>query len=496
MMKKDRVNDPQSHEATKTWRDGLMPTYEWRSEIWRDMIDKIEEYIARVHQARVTPALDPEKVRALLYPIDFDRQTDPLSAIDFVATGLWKYQVHTPHPRYFGLFNPAPAPMGIVADALVAAFNPQLASWSHSPFAIEVEQHLIRSFGGLFGYNPELTRGTFASGGSEANHTAVLTALVDKFPEFERKGLRSLGRQPTMYVSSESHYSFLKTARLCGLGTDAVRHIPVDRAFKMNVEQLSRQIEEDRKAGYEPFLAVATAGTTSAGVIDSVGEVAGVASEHKVWLHVDAAWGGAAALVPELRPILKGIERSDSITFDAHKWLSVPMGAGLFLTCHRNILSRTFRITADYMPKEASGLEIVDPYAESIQCSRRFIGLKVFLPLLVTGWTGYAAIIEHQVSMGDLLRRQLETSDWEIVNQTPLPVVCFRDRRTEAGKTAEFLEKVVKQIVSSGKAWISTTRLNNHLPVIRACITNHLTEPEDIDFLVTELNSVRSSLMR
>ena len=131
-MKKDGVSDPQSHEATKTWKDGLMPTYEWRSKVWRDMIDRIEGYIARVHQARVTPTLDPEKVRALLYPIDFDRQTDPLSAIDFVATGLWKYQVHTPHPRYFGLFNPAPAPMGIVADALVAAFNPQLASWSRA----------------------------------------------------------------------------------------------------------------------------------------------------------------------------------------------------------------------------------------------------------------------------------------------------------------------------------------------------------------------------
>lgn len=464
---------------------------ESRVRIWQTVSEIIETYVSDVNRFRVTPELDPEKIRAPLLPMDFTGPIDPFEAVDFVVKALWQYQVHTPHPRYFGLFNPAPATMGIVADALVAAFNPQLATWSHSPFAVEVEQHLVRSFGRVFGYDPDETQGTFASGGSEANHTALLTALEHTFPRFAHRGLRGLDKQPTMYVSTECHYSFLKAARLCGLGTDAVRSIPVDDSLGMNIDLLSETIAQDREAGFAPFMIAATAGTTSAGELDPLAEIADVASREKVWFHADAAWGGAAALVPELRHILDGIERSDSITFDAHKWLSVPMGAGLYLTRHRDVLERTFRITADYMPRDASGLDVVEPYAQSIQCSRRFIGLKVFLPLLVAGWDGYAAMIKHQAEMGDLLRRELEASDWEIVNRTPLPVVCFRDGRNAKGRSFEFVETVTREIVSSGEAWISTTRLYNDIPVIRACITNYLTEHEDIHSLVASLNSAR-----
>jgi len=234
-----------------------------------------------------------------------------------------------------------------------------------------------------------------------------------------------------------------------------------------------------------------TAGTTSAGVVDSLGEIARVAARERVWFHVDAAWGGAAILAPELRYVLDGIERSDSITFDAHKWLSVPMAAGIFITRHRQVLDETFRITADYMPKDARGLDVVEPYAQSIQCSRRFIGLKVFMSLLVAGWQGYAAAINHQAEMGDLLRAELQASNWEVVNRTQLPVVCFRDRLNEEGGGAEFVEAVAREVVSSGKAWISTTRLKDEIPVIRACITNHLTGPEDIRALVAALNEAR-----
>src|SRR5207249_952234 len=143
---------------------------------------------------------------------------------------------------------------------------------------------------------------------------------------------------------------------------------------------------------------------TSAGAIDPIPDLAGIAEREGLWYHVDAAWGGAAALLPELRPRLAGIERADSITFDALKWLSVPMGAGIFLTRHPSILERTFGTGTSYMPRDAAGLDVVDPYSHSMQWSRRFIGLKVYLSLLVAGWDGYAAAIRHQVAMGDRLR--------------------------------------------------------------------------------------------
>src|SRR3954463_8955105 len=170
--------------------------------VWAELTRILNDYDASVEAGPVTPELDPDKIRALLVQYDFAAPLPAVEALHVAANGLWKYQVHTPHPMYYGLFNPASTTMGIVADALVAGFNPQLAAWSHSPFAVEVEQHLVREIGSRFGYSPGSVDGVFASGGMEANHTAILTALTHGFPEFPAKGLRALTAQPVFYVSS------------------------------------------------------------------------------------------------------------------------------------------------------------------------------------------------------------------------------------------------------------------------------------------------------
>jgi glutamate/tyrosine decarboxylase-like PLP-dependent enzyme len=436
--------------------------------------------------------LDPAGLRAMLEPFDFAAPLSPEAAIDFVAEGLRRHQVHVAHPRYFGLFNPAPSTMGIAADALVAAFNPQLAAWSHSPLAVEIEQHLVIAFGVRFGYAPRACDGTFTSGGAEANHTALLTALMHVFPAMDRAGLRALPGQPVFYASSECHHSLLKAARLCGLGTDALHEIPVNDRLQMDEDALLAVIARDRADGLLPFMVVATAGTTAAGIVDSLNSLADIAVRERIWYHVDAAWGGAAVLVPELRPVLAGIERADSITFDAHKFLSVPMGASMILTRHRDVLDRTFRIQTGYMPREAAGMEVIDPYAHSMQWSRRFIGLKLFLTLAVAGWEGYAETLREQVLLGDQLRRQLAASDWEVVNHTHLPVVCFRDGRHGRGGPGADPADIVRKVLSSGEAWISTARIGSQV-VLRACITNYRTGPEDVDALVQVLNEARAA---
>jgi glutamate/tyrosine decarboxylase-like PLP-dependent enzyme len=456
-----------------------------RAGLWRRLIQIIEDYGRNVEGRRVTPELAPHKIRTLLEACDFADPMDPITALEFAAKALAEFQTHTPHPRYYGLFNPAPTSMGIAADALVAAFNPQMAAWSHSPFAVETEQHLIRKFGERFGYNTHETDGTFASGGAEANHTALLTALVDAFPDFTAKGARALPGQPVFYASAESHHSFVKAARLTGIGLEALRLIEVDACLRMRPDALSAAIARDREAGHFPFLIIGTAGTTNAGVIDPLPELAVIARRERLWYHADAAWGGAAALVPELCPLLDGIEASDSITFDAHKWLSVPMGAGLYITRHPGILHRTFRTPTAYMPREAQGLDVIDPHLHSMQWSRRFTGLKVFLSLLVAGWDGYAAAIRHQTAMGDLLREGLHAAAWSIENDTPLPVICFSD---PAGADPH---AVVMDIVSSGEAWISTTAIAGKT-VLRACITNYRTRPGDIRALLAALEAART----
>lgn len=463
-----------------------------RAALWRQLAEGIEAYTEGVAGWRVTPEMDPAPVRAYLSKVDFDRPLEPQRALEFVLEGLWRFQTHTPHPNYYGLFNPAPTTLSIAGDALAAAFNPQLAAWSHSPFANEVELLLVRALGERFGYPPGSTDGVFCSGGAEANHTALLVALGAAFPEYLERGVRALPAEPVFYVSSESHHSFLKAARVSGLGMRAAREVPADDALRMDVAALRAALESDRRAGRAPFLIAATAGTTNAGVVDPLADLAQVAAEEQLWLHVDAAWGGAAALSPKLRPALEGIERADSITFDAHKWLSVPMGAGLCLTRHPGRLEDTFAIVTDYMPRDAAGFDVADPHKRSLQWSRRAIGLKVFCSLLAAGWAGYREAIEHQAAMGDLLREKLAAADWEVINRTPLPTLCFVDARRPDGRSAAYLDAVARRVVLSGKAWISTTRLRRSTPALRACITNYRTRPADLDTLMAALEAARA----
>jgi len=464
---------------------GLQLDRDQRAALWKRVEELVESYGARVGALPVSPRLDPEEIRSRLEEFRFERPVPPEEAVEFAARQLTEFQVHTPHPRYFGLFNPNPTAMGVYADALVAGFNPQMAAWSHSPFACEVEAHLVRSFGERFGYDPESADGTFCSGGAEANHTALLTALTNEFPYFGDRGARGLAAQPVFYVSTEAHHSFHKAARLCGIGLDALRPVPVDAQLRMIPGALSEMIAADRWAGLAPFLIVATAGTTNSGACDPIPAIAKVAQAERLWLHVDAAWGGAAALAPSVRHVLTGVEKANSITFDAHKWLSVPMGAGIFLTRHRSILSRTFSMVTAYMPKEAAGFEIADPHLHSMQWSRRFTGLKVFLSLAAAGWSGYEEAIEHMIRMGTLLKEELRASRWRVVNETPLPIACFADQGG-AGPQA-----IVNRVLASGEAWCSTTLLNNRDQVLRACITNYATTEADVRALVNSLERAR-----
>jgi glutamate/tyrosine decarboxylase-like PLP-dependent enzyme len=457
-----------------------------RAELWGELVKVMEGATERTSDLPVFTEQDADEVRALVAQLDFDVPLGPVEALRFAADGLSRYSVNFRSRRYFGLFEPAPATMGVVGEALVAAFNPQLAAWLASPFAIEVERSILRAFGVRFGFVQDEADGTFTSGGAEANHTAVLTALTKAFPEVAEGGLRAARAQPVLYLSEEGHPSLLKAARAAGLGEAAVRRILVDEGLRLDVENLRAAIARDRSAGYAPFLVVATAGTTGAGAIDPLDAVAEIAAAESLWFHVDAAWGGGAMLVPELRTLFTGIERADSITLDPHKLLSVPMGAGLYLTRHADVLDATFHISASYVPGTG---ELVNPYTHSMQWSRRFIGLKVLLTLAVAGWDGYATVLRHQVAMGDVLRDRLQLAGWNIVNQTVLPLVCFTDAHGADP------DAVVDAVNALGGARIFSATLPPSRRVIRAAITNHQTTVEDIEALLAALDDARSAVV-
>lgn len=450
-----------------------------RGNLYQLLEDAIETSLREIEAKPVFPNSDVRVIRESLAHFDFSKAIDATQAFKFARDGMEKHHLRVSHPCYFGVFNPHPTVLGILAEALVAALNPQLASWTSAPFAIELEQHTLRKLAGLFGYAEDACEGTFTNGGTEANHTALLAALYRKFPEAIQKGLSSIDGLPTIYVTPETHHSFLKAARLSGLGSDSVREI--------DLSHLRVRILNDRQEGCIPFLIVGTAGTTSAGEIEPLSEIANVAEENDLWFHADAAWGGAAMVCPSMRPYLEGVSRADSITFDAHKWFNAPMTAGVYLSRRIGVLESTFRPGyTPYMPPSSQKSEKHQPYAESFGWSRRFNGLKVFLALAVSGWEGQEKIVAHQIEMGTLLKRKLIVSDWKILNETPLPVVCF----TKPGlETQESVEAFAAKVAASGECWITTTNLRG-VPALRAGIANFRTEEKHLDKLIEVLASV------
>ncbi len=448
------------------------------------LADEITGYEAAIDDLPVAPTVSPAQIRGHLSTYDFGSPIPLDQLTGEVAALLRQWSLHVGHPRYFGLFNPSVRRSGVVADALAAAYNPQLAAWPHAPIANEIERHVLGWLTRAFGLDPASGFANFTSGGQEANQTAVTAALTSAFPSFAEQGVRALEGEPVLYVSAEAHHSFVKIAHQSGIGRAAVRHVPVDGRLRMDAEELIRQIDVDREGGRVPFLIVGTAGTTAAGAIDPLPALAAVAQRERLWFHVDAAWGGAAMLSPALRHHLAGIELADSITCDAHKWLSVPVGAGMFLTRHREPILQAFRVEASsYVPPAVP--DTFDPYVTTIQWSRRFIGLKLFMTLAELGRDGMARQIESQAAMGDLLRMRLETSGWRLVNDSPLAVVCFTHPEIEGGRTTA--SEVVQRVVAGGRAWISEVRLSGPLVALRACITSHRTRSADIDILVEEL---------
>jgi glutamate/tyrosine decarboxylase-like PLP-dependent enzyme len=449
------------------------------------LAQEIASYDATLDGLQVAPAVSPGEIRRHLLRYDFAEPIPLDELIGEVSQLLRQWSLHVNHPRYFGLFNPTVRRAGVMADALAALYNPQLAAWPHAPIANEIERHVLNVFMRAFGLDPASGFANFTSGGQEANQTAVTVALTRAFPPFGERGLHSIEGQPVLYVSAEAHHSFLKIAHLSGIGRAAVQHVGVDRHLRMDVDELTGRIAADRAKGLVPFMIVATAGTTAAGAIDPLPAIAEVAKQEGVWLHVDAAWGGAAVVSPALRPHLAGIELADSITCDAHKWLSVPVAAGMFFTKHREPVLGAFRVEASsYVPPAVA--DTFDPYVTTIQWSRRFIGLKLFMTLAELGLNGMAQLIEHQARMCELLQTRLESKGWIVVNNSPIAVLCFTHPKIESGRTT--VSDVVERVVSSGRAWISQVRLSGPTAIaLRACITSHRTQPADIDILVGEL---------
>jgi glutamate/tyrosine decarboxylase-like PLP-dependent enzyme len=431
----------------------------------------------RVACGSVVPTIDMTVLRSELAGFDFraPRALDEL--LPWTIAQLEHGVVHMTNPRYFGLFNPTPSFPALCGDRLTGAFNPQLATATTSPAAVEIESHVIRAMARQAGLPTEST-GHFTSGGSEANYTAVLCALTHANDRFAIDGARAFNGPPVFYISRESHLAWVKIGHQAGIGRLAVRQVPTDGRGRMDAGALTTMLDDDAARGCVPVLIVATAGTTNAGMIDPIGKCADIARDRGLWLHVDAAWGGAVLASGRLRAALAGIERADSVTIDAHKWFATTMGCGMFITRDPDILSTTFQVSTGFMP---SNTATIDPYVTTAQWSRRFLGVRLFLSLAAAGWSGYAQHVERSVDLITRLRDIMEARGWKIANDSSLAVLCVEpptgapDARTIAGR-----------VLASGRAWVAVAKYEGR-DVIRICLTHGEATMEDIGELADAL---------
>ena len=432
---------------------------------------------ALVARGPVSPTLDREAFRADLRGFDFAVPRPLDEVLQWAIARLQDGVVHLNNPRYFGLFNPGPSFPAQCADRVTAVFNPQLATATTSPVAVELEAHVIREVGARAGL-PGVSAGHFCTGGAEANFTALICALTRACAEFAQRGARAFRGEPTCYASRESHLAWLKIAHQAGIGRNAVRLVETDGTGRMDVAVLAALIAADRAAGFVPVMIAATAGTTNAGMIDPLVACADLAASAGVWFHVDAAWGGALICDPSLRRLLTGIERADSVTIDAHKWFATTMGCGMLLSPHGSLLSDAFQVSTTYMPSNEAS---IDPYVNSVQWSRRFLGLRLFLSLGAAGWEGFAAHVQRSILLTGLLRDALVGHGWQVANDSAMAVLCVTP---PAG--AATVGTIVRRVVASGRAWISVAAFERRA-VIRACVTHGETSEADVFGLVAAL---------
>lgn len=459
----------------------LFPASAERMRVRASLSAALEAARVRVAHGAVTRRFDLAGFRADLAGFDFEAPRALEDVLAWAMASLEGGIVHVTHPRYFGLFNPAPSFPAECAEQMVACFNPQLATSRTSPAAVEIEAHVIAQVAHRAGL-PSGAGGHFTNAGAEANHTALLCALAHADDRYVRMGVRAFDAHPIVYISADAHLAWYKAALQAGLGHDATRAIPTDGNGRLDTVLLARTIAADRAVGGRPVMIAATAGTTNAGMIDPLAECNRIARMHGAWFHVDAAWGGALIASPARRGVLAGIESADSITIDAHKWFATTMSCGMLLLRAPAALGSIFGVSANFMP---SGNGDRDPYLTSVQWSRRFLGLRMFLALAAAGWSGFAAHVEHAIGLAALLAEALRGRGWRIVNQSPVSVLSVVP---PAGFPS--VEALARAIVASGGAWISTAMFEGQ-QVLRVCITNGQTTEEDVMALVHLLEGLR-----
>jgi aromatic-L-amino-acid/L-tryptophan decarboxylase len=444
------------------------------------MLDNMFDYLEHIGERPAWRPM-PDAVRAR-FRDQLPMAPAGLNAVhDEFLENILPYSNGNVHPGFMGWVHGGGSAAGMLAEMLAAGLNANLAGRDHAP--IEVERQMVQWMRELFGF-PATASGLFVTGTSMANLIAILVAR-DAALGFDarRLGVAPNPKRLTAYASLAAHGSLRRSLDFCGLGSDALRLVPVDSQHRINLAALRNMIETDRSAGYSPFLLVGTVGTVDTGAIDDLDGLAVIATEERVWLHVDGAYGALGILAPEIAPRLAGIEAADSLAFDFHKWGQVPYDAGFVLVRDGELHRKAFASPATYLEREARGLAAgcTWPCDLGPDQSRGFRALKTWFTLKVYGLQALGRTIERTCELARYLEQRVKaTPELELLAPVSLNIVCFRFRCQDPDRVNA---RIVIDLQESGVCAPSTTRIDGDL-AIRAAIANHRTSGAHIDALV------------
>ncbi len=388
------------------------------------------------------------------------------------------------HPRFLAFIPSSPTWASVLATFLISGYNIFQGTWLESSGPSQIEVTVLDWFREWLGY-PAGSSGVLTSGGSAANLLAIVAAR-------EAAGNPERG---TIYLSEQSHGSLARAARVAGIDPGRIRLVAADGASRIVPASLRAALAEDRAGGLHPFLVVGNAGTTNTGAIDPLAEIAGIADGEGLWYHVDGAYGGFAILDPEVRPLMAGLERSDSVTLDPHKWFFQPYETGCLMVRDPGRLEAAFRIAPDYLQDAAWGPEHVNFCDRGIQLTRIFRALRIWLSVQRYGLAAHRAEISRAIALARGAAARIRAHpELELLAPPGLGIVCFRYRGPEhaavpATALDELNRRIQDEIVQSGFAMMSSTRLGGRLS-LRFCILNIRTTEEDLADTVDRIVTV------
>ena len=472
---------------------------DWNSIRARSFVDDIadiyEELLAKLPSLPVIGSEGADQVRAGVV-VDVPAEPVPqLELMEYLRRMTFEHSALPGHPRFYAYVSGAGTVPGAAADLLASGLNMNAGGWRLGPSAVEIEMALTRWLAcDMFGM-PEGSCGALTSGGAMANLIALKVARDARAGWDIRAEGVAAGPALGFYLSSETHVVSDRAADMLGVGADNVRHVPVDGAFRMRVDELLAAVRRDRELGVRPVAVVANAGTTSTGAVDDLAAIADVCREEDLWLHVDAAYGGPAMLADDLRPLFDGIGRADSIAVDPHKWLYTPLSGGCVLVRDMELMRRSFDLEyVSYIVKDEEHTDWgIDLGRHSPNFSRGFWSLRVWISLLAHGRDAYARRISHDAALARYLGALVvERDDFELMTPVGLSITCFRYVPGDlvhdgSDGREEYLDRLNQRLMTElqlgGRAYCSNAVLGGRF-CLRSCIVNYRTEAEDVEALV------------